>query len=114
LVFRDTLSQVIIAIDTMVSTLHGNVERTALCNHCLSLERFCKSPAEFSIEEIVNSIARGHMAIKCGSDVVSLKDLAPDILMSHLTVLQVTRHEELGKGGFGTVYRFALLFVIDF
>ena len=104
------LSQVIQTIESLVkSFLGGNVNVAILCNHCLSLDGFCSNPTEFSIEQIVDSIAHGNMSIKCRNDLVSLKDLAPDILMSHLPAVKgLKRYEKLGSGGFGTVYRLAL------
>lgn len=111
---KSILSHVTQAIDSLVNVFHGcNVRITTLCYHCLSRHEFCMSPTEFSFEELVNCITQGNMSIKCKNDLVSLKDLAPDVLMSHLPVFKgVVRYEELGKGGFGIVYRFDFAVVL--
>lgn len=113
------LPRVVEAIDSLIEVFYARefegmvlaqklpYQQSLWCCHCLGKRQFDNANKinRFSYEEVLESFLAGRTTIACNGVPVSLDELAPDILLSHLPIvptLEVVK--TLGEGGFGRVY----------
>jgi serine/threonine protein kinase len=95
------------ALETIVKSVftrfESSVERTIPCSHCLRLG--LRSPKMFAFKECAEALKSGILKKYCGSDVVPLSELAPDVMMEHVPlVCGLVLGRVIGQGGFGRVF----------
>jgi hypothetical protein len=117
------LRKMLNAVNTLIECFYNmqdSVRRMIPCTHCM-LRRLPVEPFYFTYRECLDAVTRGTAFVFCQHirspiRCVNINQLAPDISLCDLHVLDPDSLQiegELGKGGFGTVYRGKLAGSID-
>jgi serine/threonine protein kinase len=90
-------------IKSVFTRFKACVSRTVPCSHCIRMA--CRAKSTFSFKECAEAAKAGVLKLMCCSVPVYLSELAPDIMMKHVPLVQnLTLDRVIGKGGFGIVY----------
>jgi len=113
---RILLRTIVDTVDSVVDICYSTssaVVRLVPCTHCLARPESAATPFYFSYQECVEAVFRRRAVLFCHhiespSRMVHVAHLAPDIAFADLPIVQsstINICEEIGRGGFGAVYR---------